>query len=81
MGDDFSEGPMKTMITRLVSLEEELQREKRKMADKQKVIEAQVQTIQVSIPLSLDFQDFNVYILSFFPYNVSIGLLKPHLQP
>ena len=54
---------------------------KRKMADKQKVIEAQVQTIQVSIPLSLDFQDFNVYILSFFPYNVSIGLLKPHLQP
>jgi len=45
-GDDFSEGPMKTMITRLVSLEEELQREKRKMADKQKVIEAQVQTIQ-----------------------------------
>ena len=37
---------LKTMITRLVSLEDELHREKRKMADKQKVIEAQVQTIQ-----------------------------------
>ncbi|XP_046655866.1 ras GTPase-activating protein raskol-like isoform X4 [Daphnia pulicaria] len=39
-------GQLKSMITRLVSLEEELHREKRKMADKQKVIEAQVQTIQ-----------------------------------
>lgn len=39
-------GQLKTMITRLMSLEEELHREKRKMADKQKVIEAQVQTIQ-----------------------------------
>lgn len=39
-------GQLKCMITRLVSLEEELHREKRKMADKQKVIEAQVQTIQ-----------------------------------
>lgn len=37
---------LKSMITRLMSLEEELHREKRKMADKQKVIEAQVQTIQ-----------------------------------
>ena len=34
------------MMARLVSLEHELHREKRKMADKQKVIEAQVQTIQ-----------------------------------
>lgn len=39
-------GHIKTMIVRLVALEEELHREKRKMADKQKVIEAQVQTIQ-----------------------------------
>lgn len=39
-------GQLKSMISRLISLEEELHREKRKMADKQKVIEAQVQTIQ-----------------------------------
>ncbi len=39
-------GQLKSIVTRLVSLEEELHREKRKMADKQKVIEAQVQTIQ-----------------------------------
>jgi len=39
-------GQLKTMMARLVSLEHELHREKRKMADKQKVIEAQVQTIQ-----------------------------------
>lgn len=39
-------GHIKSMIARLVALEEELHREKRKMADKQKVIEAQVQTIQ-----------------------------------
>lgn len=41
-----SSGHIKSMIGRLVALEDELQREKRKMADKQKVIEAQVQTIQ-----------------------------------
>lgn len=44
--EELKDGQLKTMITRLVSLEEELHREKRKMADKQKVIEAQVQTIQ-----------------------------------
>ena len=44
--EQMKDGQLKTMITRLVCLEEELHREKRKMADKQKVIEAQVQTIQ-----------------------------------
>jgi Domain of unknown function (DUF3498) len=46
LDDSVKDDQLKTMISRLMSLEEELQREKRKMADKQKVIEAQVQTIQ-----------------------------------